>query len=292
MSIRRDSRKVGVRGCRPRLEGLETRELLATRVTELNGVLTIQGDNKANQVTVYDGEDVPGGYSPSRIQVVYDGGKTYTPSGPINSINVNLLGGNDTFNYYLGDTQPSPYGLPDSMRTLRVSMGDGNDKVYAQITGFGYGDGTSPSSLGPGRWDLRFDLGNGNDQFKLDEYASLLGTSANNTVNANDVYILVNGGAGNDNMVANFAAATVTNSYYDVVMRGGAGNDSMTMQSYGLVNMANSTVNFDRYGDAGNNSLLGQVEYQLSSNTMFGHVLDSGSGNGKVKATFKGQSRA
>ena len=291
MSDRRVSRVGGYRNCRPRLEGLESRELLAVRVTEVAGVLNIQGDNKANQVIIYDGEDVPGGYSPGRLEVRYDGGKSFTPSGPISSINVDLQGGNDSFSYYLGDSQPSPYGQADSQRTLRVSTGNGNDKVYVQLSGFGYGDGNSPSSIGEGRWDLRFDLGSGNDQFKLDQYASLTGTATNSTVSANDVYLLVNGGAGNDVMEANFAAVSISNSYYDVVMRGGAGNDTMTMRSYGLVSMADSTVNFDRYGEAGDNKLFGQVDYQLASNTKFGLVLDSGNGRGQVKAIFKGQSR-
>jgi hypothetical protein len=98
------------------LEGLEDRAVPATSVTQAGNVLNIVGDGGTNIVTISD--------SDNSIQVTADG-VTQDFVG-VQTINVDTFGGTDIVNYNLVDEELN------SVRTLSVELGDGNDFFRAQ----------------------------------------------------------------------------------------------------------------------------------------------------------------
>lgn len=105
----------------PLLEVLEERRLLAARVIEAGSVLSIIGDNKANDVQVVDD-----GVS----LVVTCDGKTIDHSDDVTSVVVYGGNGDDTVTYQLtGDL------TTNTMRSIRAFLGNGQDSFDASLNG-------------------------------------------------------------------------------------------------------------------------------------------------------------
>lgn len=273
----------------PRLESLEGRELMACQIFEQDGVLTILGDNRPNNVEIYD---VDGNFTEdgrSDIEVVCDG-QLYAVSTQINTIVVNLRNGNDRLTYDLGD--PALFQTFFPQRNLQVFMGGGNDQVVARINGFSFDGVPGVQGLGPGNWNLQFELGGGNDQIAVDLNADLLGLERETGVEANILAIGVAGGGGNDRI--NFfvdRAIRVELSTLLVILRGGAGGDIISTGSQEDIRVEEATVSFERYGEAGNDRIFGNLDFQSAGDSQIDQILDSGAGSDLVSFFVRNRTR-
>ena len=105
----------------PRLEVLEERRLLACKVVEAGGVLTITGDARANVVQIQD--------DGTKLTVTCDG-KSTDVSADVTKVVVNTRQGNDRVSYQLtGDLASG------AARTLVVDLGNGNDRFDGTLGG-------------------------------------------------------------------------------------------------------------------------------------------------------------
>lgn len=274
---------------RPAVEGLETRDLMAVQVFESDGLLSIIGDHKANNVQIYDLDGVANPSEASIIRVIADG-QVYETSTQISDIKVDLGRGNDALNYILGDPNAIQTYFPD--RQLSVFMGPGHDTIYARVDGFAFADSPGVQGLGPGAWYLYFDLGAGNDRFTFDLNADLLGIDrGGDDFTASILSVGVQGGAGNDTLQFNVLRDLRAElAQFDMVQRGGAGNDTLGVQSSGTIAAEEADIVIERYGEAGNDRLLGPIEVALAGNATFDQVLDGGPGHDTINTSSRTRS--
>lgn len=277
------------RRSRPQLEPLEGRALLAVQVFESNGVLSILGDGRANQVRVYDvdGNATPDGRSD--IEVVADN-RLYVVQGEITGIRIDLGGGNDTLVYDLGDPTLIQTYIPSHDTT--VTTGAGNDTVHLNVNGFTFEGAPEIQALGPGRWNFGVDLGKGNDAFRLTLDADVLGLERPSGFIPSELTAVVQGSQGNDRL------ETVTTRDLDVQLatlatslRGGVGNDTLLTTSNGTIRVEDATVVMNRYGDNHNDRLLGALAFQLAGDADVDQVIDTGTGSDYVNLSFRQRSR-
>lgn len=277
------------RRSRPQLETLEGRELLAVQVFESNGVLSILGDNRANQVRVYDvdGNATPDGRSD--IEVVADN-RLYVVRGEITAIRIDLGGGNDSLVYDLGDPTLVQTYIPTHNTSIKT--GAGNDSVHINVYGFGFENDPAFQALGPGRWNFNVDLGAGNDGFRLTLDADVLGLERSSGFIPSELIVNVQGNKGNDTL------ETLTTRDLDVQLatlavsqRGGAGNDTLITTSNGTMRVEEATVVMNRYGDNNNDRLLGALSFQLAGDAVVDQVIDTGTGSDYVNLSFRHRSR-
>jgi hypothetical protein len=120
-SLRQQNRVV------PRVEALEERQVLSCTVGVNNGVMTIQGDDGVNTVTI--NQKVLGTVS------VQADNLTTSASG-IKEIRINTRGGKDTVNYNLNPVLPRlPWVRTDQKGTQKVNvyLGTGDDKFQTSM---------------------------------------------------------------------------------------------------------------------------------------------------------------
>lgn len=274
---------------RPTVQGLEGRELMACQVFEEGGVLSIIGDNRANDVLVYD---VDGNFTEderSDIEVVCDG-QLYTVGSQVTDIRTDLRNGNDRLTYDLGDPTLIQTFLPT--RNLAAFLGNGNDRVNLNVNGFTFEAGLDLQALGPGSWNLQFDLGGGNDAFAAGLNADLLGLERDTGTEFNALSIGVFGGGGNDRIdVQAVRALRVELSSLAIVLRGGAGNDTISTGSAEDLRVEESSVSFERYGDNGNDRIFGNLEFENAGESVIDQVIDTGAGSDLVQFFTRNRSR-
>lgn len=256
-------------------EGLEERVLLAGSVNLAfdagTGILTVTGDNLANQVSVLD----DGG-----IVFVGDGTTAITNSTG-NLVAVTLADGRTGYLLDAGTVEVNAFAK------------GGNDTINIQ--------GVVIAGV-----DLNIDLGAGNDLFNLSNAnisnLLVLGGSGKDSMYVGDVasdgaLVALHGGDGNDNVRAEFILFTGELEIY-----GGNGNDVVSVNAEGFsvnaltihtgngndsVTVGNTVVNTTTEIDMGN----GKDDLALFRNTFAGEV-DVFLGAGQDKASLDGNNFA
>jgi hypothetical protein len=271
------------------VEALERRELMAAQVWEDAGTLWVIGDNRANQVEIYDFDGPSLDGDVSFIRVVADG-HGHDVGSTITSIRVDLKGGNDRLFYELGD--PASFQQVMPTRDLYAAMGGGNDQVYLLVSGFAFEADPSAQALGPGSWTLRFELGNGNDTFVQDQNADLLGLLRAEEAIDSVLDVGVFGGGGNDWLEYNTVRPLRAElAQLDLVLRGGNGNDTLTLRNEGAIEAEESSIRVDRYGENGNDRILGALDVVLAGQSTLEDLIDTGSGSDRVSTLLTSRSR-
>jgi hypothetical protein len=271
------------------MEALEGRALMAVQVFESNGLLSILGDGRSNQVRVYDvdGNATPGEISD--IEVLADN-KLYVVRGVVDRIRIDLGGGNDRLVYDLGDPTLVQTYIPE--HNVTVHAGAGNDTVELYVNGFGYADAPEFQAMGPGAWNFNMDLGAGNDAFFMLMDADVLGLERGTGNVPSRLAVAVQGGQGNDALELQTSRdLDVQLATLAVSFRGGAGNDTLTTTTKGEIRVEEATVAINRFGEANNDRLLGSMAFRTAGDADVDQVIDTGSGSDFVNLSFRQRSR-
>jgi hypothetical protein len=214
----------------PRLEALEGRLLLACKVFESAGNLTIVGDNSSNVVQIDD----TGTMTPGNVRVFCDGVITQT-QGIIEFINVKMGSGKDLVQYSIngltggnGTTQPAT-----GYRNVTVDMGGGNDVFLGNVTG----TITAGSFL-----DVEADGGPGNNRLSMNAAVTVPAGSIFNST--------LTGGPGRTVMDTSFTGTL--GGILNLLEEGGQGSNIMSLT--GTTGSGSTTLGKARlYGGRGNN---------------------------------------
>lgn len=208
------------------LESLENREMLAGNVTVAvrGGLVTITGDDNANQVALYQQGD--GTFSLSG-----NDGEVFT--GPttnlvVRNLTVNLNGGDDIFTV---SSQPDPQVFDvipaEILGTININGGTGFDAMFAGVIGRLAGTLMVPA--------VAISIDAGNEPVNSPDLVQVTNSSA--------AAVTVNTWAGNDtvNLLNVFTLTTTVNTGVPSVRVGGADTDVVNMQGVtaltGLINL-------------------------------------------------------
>jgi hypothetical protein len=200
---------------RPRVEGLEDRNLLDCTATFAGGVVTVTGTNKADTIFIDDfGNDLAAGTP--QFTVLCDGVQALqVDAKTVTAVVINTKGGDDTVIYrclFLNGTVPG-----SASRSVSANLGIGNDD-YLSSTGFLISAVFSESVQGS----------SGNDTLVY-SFAGAGGTSSTS--------INMMGGAGQDRIIAD---ALIGNSFGHLIdaastvafnLNGGSGDDLLSTQA-------------------------------------------------------------
>lgn len=186
----------------PRLEALNDRALPSVTATEVGGVLTITGDQRANTIEVND----TGGSGTDAVTVTVDGqALELNLSDPVTKIVVKAGGGQDDVSYNLtGDFADG------TDRTVEVWLGNQNDTFTADLGG----------SIGADS-DVTLKVWGENGQDSLD----VTGAGTTDAPYSVDGHLTVElrGGNGKDSITFDYTA--LFNGTVDVSAFGGNGKD-------------------------------------------------------------------
>jgi Ca2+-binding RTX toxin-like protein len=259
------------------IERLENRRLLSVTTSFSGGVLTVTGDADANNVSI-----VRGGTENTQLLVrVGDATIRTLTYAEVNSITVNLLGGNDTLR--TGENVVKPMNVSGGEGADNLQTGGGNDIVHGNA-----GNDTLNGSAG-------------ND--------GLFGDDNNDTMNGGSGADSFNGGGGFD--TATYATRTIgvrvtldnlandgqpatidrpaegDNVHTDVEhVIGGAGNDFISaapvVTATGTVTPGPVTLD----GGGGNDSLTGSSGGEIASTAVIS-ILNGGDGNDELNGGSK-----
>lgn len=111
----------------PRLEAFDDRCLPSVTAVQSGDVLQIQGDNKANVITITDNVVIDSVTGEKGVIVTGDG-QTWTFGSSVARIQVFTFGGSDTVNY-------NASGNLDFGRTVTVDMGNNADTFNGNLDG-------------------------------------------------------------------------------------------------------------------------------------------------------------
>jgi hypothetical protein len=219
-----------------RLEPLDCRALPSVTVVEADGILTVQGDQRANTIEITDA----GTGDADAVTVVADG-ETFTSTAAVTKIVVRSGGQADTVSYNLGADLTA--GVT---RTVQVYLGNQHDSFSATLAGLAadstltvdvYGgnghDDLSVTQSGElaGRLDVRLLGQNGKDSV----FAGVDGTVSG------ELDLVLNGGNGVDFLWAEVTASAAPTEPTDpteptepagdvfVEVLGGNGKDDLTL---------------------------------------------------------------
>ncbi|HEX3148909.1 MAG TPA: hypothetical protein VHR66_12580 [Gemmataceae bacterium] len=239
------------------LESLNERTVPSVTVVQNGGILTVKGDQFANNVQITDDGTASG------LTVTVDG-MVYPVTGPVDSVHVRAGSGKDSVSYSLtGDY----VGIA---RTINVALGNGDDTFTADLS---HGiDATSSLTL-------LVDGGNGKDALSVTGPAT--GSTA---VLAGALTIDLKGNNGMDTL--SFAYAAEVDGSLTITARGGNGKDTIT----GDVNVAagsTGAVTIHEFGGNGKDvlglSVAGDGLAGLSA--LLDATIDGGHGQDTVTAT-------
>jgi hypothetical protein len=254
------------------VEGLDRRDTPSTGVTLSGGVLNIVGDDTANtvQVALVD--------ATNQVLVQADGHQFTFASDQVQTININLKGGNDDLTVQLGTGNEPAVSLTRA-KAINVNLGDGDDSANFFFGGLGV-----PGRVIAADLNINVHAGAGNDSVigNFGEtkaaltFNGFMGTGDdNNFVNlwgpidaGAAVKIGLHGEAGNDSMGV---FATYVNDYdqlnigtgalLDIGLNGGDGNDHLDT-TYGGFDRGTLRVRED--GGAGNDQVTAEIHLNLN----------------------------
>lgn len=275
----RTSPKAAKRRATARLavEGLDRRDNPSTAVALSGSTINIVGDNGANsvQVALVD--------ATNQVLVTADGHSFAFASDQVQTININLKGGNDDLTVQLG-TGTEPAVTLTRAKAVNVNLGDGDDSANFFFGGLGV-----PGRVIAADLNVTVHAGTGNDSV-VGNFGETKGVLAFNTfMGAGDdgsfvnlwgpidaaaaVKIGMHGEAGNDSMGV---FATYVNDYnqlnigdgalLDIGLNGGDGNDTLDT-TYGGIDRGTLRVRED--GAAGNDHVTADIHLVHPPFTLF-----------------------
>jgi Ca2+-binding RTX toxin-like protein len=286
----------------PRLEMLESRQLLTVNFNQNLDVLTITGDRRNNTVAVSD----TGTNANNNISVTGDGA-TFTSGSHVREIIINTQNGNDNVTYNLSnliagsprkitltagsgnDRFALTTGNLNSSLDLSSDMGSGNDTATVNVNG----DIASPSELLPITVvNLKVDGGSGNDTTNITTQGAVRGAQV--SVNAT-------GSSGNDRIAVALNSDLIPASGFLVPQRlasatvtadGGSGNDTITLTHNGIVR--NATLGLTANGGSENDRIT--VNHTGDTDSVVGILAspslsltaDGGTGNDTIVSSVQG----
>jgi hypothetical protein len=175
------------------LEALNDRIVPAVTFAEVNGTLTVTGDQRANDIEITDDGTASG-------VTVTVGDTEYHPTQQISQVVVDSRGGSDTVSYNLtGD-------YVGTMRTVQVFLGNGKDTFTADL-----GHAIDSASI----FALRVVGGNGKDSLTVDASGNVAG----------QLTVSLEGGNGMDDLSFNFTGELT--GTLRAVADGGNGKDTI-----------------------------------------------------------------
>ena len=202
---RRIRRTTDLRAC----ESLESRAMLSATFDVGTGVLTLQGTERADVISVSKGRDAG-----SVVVRGVDGVKKDTVFTQVSGVVIETFGGNDKVSIGRGIRAPN-----GALMSFTIDVGNGNDSVDA-------GDGNDTIRGRDGNdtirgrgGDDRIEGGNGND--------SCNGEGGNDDLSGGAGVDSLAGGIGNDKMSGDDGNDLVSGDDGDDSIQGGSGRDSL-----------------------------------------------------------------
>ncbi|MCA9212473.1 MAG: hypothetical protein KDB27_05380 [Planctomycetales bacterium] len=266
--VRRNGNQISV-------ESLENRELMAADISFANNVISIQGTNANDVVSVaIDAGNTSGIFNHLDDQVVVSvqtGRSQVTESFPrykgflsnVNSISFNGNDGNDRFQNNTNITSIAVGGNGDDV----LIGGTGNDTLVGdKFVIFGSGD-----------------IGYGNDQLYGGDGNDILhGQNGSDTLNGGDGNDQLFGGAGNDAIYGGSGNDTAKGGDGQDRIYGGSGNDTLDGENHNDKVYGDYGDDVLRGGD-GNDILSGGLNNDFLDGESGNDTLDGGSGNDTIK---------
>lgn len=227
-----------------RLEALDNRTLPSITVVETDGVMTVRGDQRANEVVITD----TGTGDAGAVTVVVDG-ETFTSTAAVTTLRVYTNSGADNVEYNLsGDLAVN--------REVKIYLGNQHDTFTGNVTG---------NVLENVEFDLLVNGGNGHDTLGLVWTGAVaagavvdvevLGGNGKDTLDVDltgalngTVDLRVSGGNGKDAVTANVNAEAGSGGTVNAMILGGNGKDTMTVSETHVTPAEGSTdpvVTFD-----------------------------------------------
>ncbi len=192
------------------VESLEARAMLSATYDDGTGVLTLQGTERADVISVSKGRELG-----SVVVRGVDGVKKDTVFTQVSGVVIETFGGNDKVSIGRGIRTPN-----GALMSFTVDVGSGNDSVDGS-------DGRDTIQGGDGNDKLRgrggdddLDGGNGND--------SVSGEAGNDDVSGGAGLDSLSGGIGNDSMSGDDGNDAVSGDDGDDSILGGTGRDSLS----------------------------------------------------------------
>jgi hypothetical protein len=269
----------------PQLQALEERLCPAFGFAASANVLTITGDQYANNVTLFDN-----GQGTVSAQMSTLGRKVVKTFTGIDTIRVNTLAGNDVFAYAMtgpakknlnlivnlgSETNRANISLLNDIvgrrETINVVGGAANDQVWLQV-----------GKLVNSTLNCNIALGSGNNAFNGFLNSDLLGYSAAN--------IMVNAAGGNNLLLMNAHHVNVAQTAaINVGLQGGAGTDIISTDYLGELN---GLLTVRHHGGGGNDSLTMKVGADPGSIGKIDALTAGDAGNDKMYVSFVNNSAA
>lgn len=241
---------------RPQLEALEDRQLLASKISfDLsNTTMFIQGDSKANTVSLFD--DGTGGFGNVTGEVDHKSFDFLTSTRRIRNIVLDMGKGNDSVFYVL---QPTTV---NARMAVSAHLGTGNDT---------FGLAADNVVFSGAVYDFSVFGDTGNDVIT----ASALNS---NLFGGSRLNFSVQGGAGADAIRAVQSGFMEFQTTLNVQFSGGLGNDTMSIDST-LANFSRGSANLRVNGDEGSDhlDLVARQQGTLLLSDLVG-IIDGGSG--------------
>ena len=275
---RRIRRTTDLRAC----ESLESRAMLSATFDVGTGVLTLQGTERADVISVSKGRDAG-----SVVVRGVDGVKKDTVFTQVSAVVIETFGGNDKVSIGRGIRAPN-----GALMSFTIDVGNGNDSVDA-------GDGNDTIRGRDGNdtirgrgGDDRIEGGNGNDSCNgeggdddlsggagVDSLAGglgndkLSGDDGNDLVSGDDGDDSIQGGSGRDTLNGGNGRDRVDGGVDDDTINGGSADDNLRGES------GRDTIR----GGTGNDSISGGTD----DDSIFGDDgdddLDGGSGKDRIR---------
>ena len=182
-------------------ESLESRAMLSAAYDVGTGVLTLQGTERADVISVSKGRDAG-----SVVVRGVDGVKKDAVFTQVSAVVIETFGGNDKVSIGRGIRAPN-----GALMSFTIDVGNGNDSIRG-------GDGND--SIRGRAGDDRIDGGNGND--------SCSGEGGNDDLSGGAGVDILAGGLGNDKMSGDDGNDLVSGDDGDDSIQGGKGRDTLS----------------------------------------------------------------
>ena len=275
---RRIRRTTDLRAC----ESLESRAMLSATFDVGTGVLTLQGTERADVISVSKGRDAG-----SVVVRGVDGVKKDTVFTQVSGVVIETFGGNDKVSIGRGIRAPN-----GALMSFTIDVGNGNDSVDAGDGNDSIRGGDGNDSIRGRSGDDRIDGGNGNDSCNgeggdddlsggagVDALAGglgndkLSGDDGNDLVSGDDGDDSIQGGSGRDTLSGGNGRDRVDGGADDDTINGGSADDNLRGES------GRDTIR----GGTGNDAISGGTD----DDSIFGDDgdddLDGGSGKDRIR---------
>ena len=263
-------------------ESLESRAMLSATYDDGTGVLTLQGTERADVISVSKGREAG-----SVVVRGVDGVKKDTVFTQVSGVVIETFGGNDKVSIGRGIRAPN-----GALMSFTIDVGNGNDSVDAGDGNDSIRGGDGNDSIRGRSGDDRIDGGNGNDSCSgeggdddlsggagVDSLAGgigndrMSGDDGNDLVSGDDGDDSIQGGSGRDTLSGGNGRDRVDGGADDDTINGGSADDNLRGES------GRDTIR----GGTGNDSISGGTD----DDSIFGDDgdddLDGGSGKDRIR---------